>query len=117
MKIEFMKEIIAKQRSFFNTHATKDIHFRREQLKTLEKALQQNETLLHEAIYKDFKKSEFDNYTTELSLLYKDIKEARKMIFEWVRKKKVSTSLLNFPASSYIILTPFRFSGIQDFTT
>lgn len=101
-----MKEIITAQRNFFNTHATKNIHFRRAQLKTLQKALEKNEALLHEAIYKDFKKSEFDNYTTELSLLYKDIKEARKMIFKWSRKENVSTGILNFPASSYIIPEP-----------
>lgn len=101
-----MKEIISKQRNFFNTHATKDILFRRRQLKALENALKQNESLLYDAIYKDFKKSEFDNYSTELSLLYKDIKEARKMIFKWSRKEKVSTGILNFPASSYIIPEP-----------
>lgn len=101
-----MDQIIATQRAFFNTHATKDIHFRRRQLKIFEEALKRNEQLLHDAIYKDFKKSEFDNYTTEISLLYKDIKEARKMIFKWARKEKVSTGILNFPASSYIVPEP-----------
>lgn len=101
-----MKQIITNQRTYFNTHATKGIDFRRRQLKILEKALKQNEAVLHDAIYKDFKKSEFDNYSTELSLLYKDIKEARKMIFKWARREKVSTGLLNFPASSYIISEP-----------
>lgn len=101
-----MKDIIGTQRAFFNTHATKNISFRRKQLKTLEKALKQNENLLQEAIYKDFKKSEFDTFSTELSLLYRDIKEARKMIYKWARKEKVSTGLLNFPASSYILPEP-----------
>ena len=54
-----MKEIITAQRNFFKTHATKNIHFRRKQLKTLQQGLQQNEDLLHQAIYKDFKKSDF----------------------------------------------------------
>ncbi len=106
MKIGSMKEIVNLQRNFFKTHKTKDLHFRRKQLKTLYSALKKNEPLLHAAIYKDFKKSEFDNYTTELSLLYKDIKEARNNIFQWARKQKVSTGILNFPASSYIIPEP-----------
>ncbi len=101
-----MKEIITAQRKFFNTHETKNLHFRRAQLKILYSALKQNEQLLHEAIYKDFKKSEFDNYSTEISLLYKDIKEARSNIFKWARRQNVSTGLLNFPASSYIIPEP-----------
>lgn len=101
-----MNEIIDSQRKFFNTHVTKGIQFRRKQLKVLYNALKQNEQLLHDAIYKDFKKSEFDNYTTELALLYRDIQEARKMIFKWARKQNVSTGLINFPASSYIIPEP-----------
>ncbi len=106
MKIDSMEQIVKKQRFFFNTHATKNLHFRKAQLKKLQTALEENEPLLHEAIYKDFKKSEFDNYTTELSLLYKDIKEARSNIFKWSRIKPVSTGILNFPASSYIIPEP-----------
>ncbi|MBF32428.1 MAG: aldehyde dehydrogenase [Aequorivita sp.] len=105
-----MKEIIIAQRNFFNTHATKNLHFRRKQLKILQQALQKNESLLHEAIYNDFKKSEFDNYTTELSLLYKDIKEARSNIFKWTHTKPDSTGILNFPASSYIIPEPLGVS-------
>ncbi|MCZ4318676.1 aldehyde dehydrogenase [Aequorivita viscosa] len=101
-----MKEIVNKQRIFFNTHATKNIQFRRKQLKTLQQALKQNEAAMHEAIYKDFKKSEFDNYSTEISLLYKDIKEARINVFKWARRKNVSTGILNFPASSFIIPEP-----------
>ncbi|CAM3368006.1 aldehyde dehydrogenase [Aequorivita lipolytica] len=101
-----MNQIITAQRNFFNSQATKNLHFRKAQLKTLQKALEQNEALLHEAIYKDFKKSEFDNYSTELSLLYKDIKEARSSIFQWASRKNVSTGILNFPASSYIIPEP-----------
>ncbi len=106
MKIDSMNQIVTAQRNFFNTHATKNLHFRKAQLKILQNALQQNEALLHEAIYKDFKKSEYDNYSTELSLLYKDIKEARSNIFQWARTKPVSTGILNFPASSYIISEP-----------
>src|SRR5690554_4026843 len=101
-----MKEIIENQRTFFNTLATRDLQYRRKQLKALHKALKDNEELLHEAIYKDFKKSEFDSYTTELALLYKDIREARKMIFKWARKERVSTGVINFPASSYIVPEP-----------
>ncbi len=101
-----MQQIIDSQRNFFKTHSTRDIQFRRKQLKILRNAIKKNEQLLHEAIYKDFKKSEFDNYTTELSLLYNDIKEARRMIYNWARREKVSTGILNFPASSYIIPEP-----------
>lgn len=101
-----MKQIIARQREFFNRNNTRDIDFRRKQLKTLHNALKENEPLLYDAIYKDFKKSEFDTYSTELAILYKDIREARKMLYKWIRKEKVGTGIFNFPATSYIYPEP-----------
>lgn len=101
-----MRSIITEQRNYFNTHATKDVSFRIQQLKKLKKTLQANEPLLFEAIYSDFKKSPFDTLATELSLVYHDIDEACKKLFLWSRKKPVRTNLLNFPAKSYVIPEP-----------
>lgn len=107
-----MQEIVEAQKKFFQTNATKEIPFRIAQLKKLEKLLRENEELLHEAIYKDFKKSSFENYTTEISLLYHDIKEAVKNVGEWASKKRVGTNLANLPAKSYIIPEPLGTSLI-----
>ena len=101
-----MKTLVAKQRSFFNTNTTKDISFRVSQLKKLKRLLKENEAILNDAIYKDFKKSAFDNYTNELALLHSDIDEAIKNIHKWARKKKVRTNLVNLPAKSYILPEP-----------
>ncbi|MDC8003715.1 aldehyde dehydrogenase [Aureisphaera galaxeae] len=101
-----MKELIDNQRWFFNTHTTKDIRFRLQQLRTLKRALKANEQLLYDAIYADFKKSEFDTYATELALVYHDIDDAVKNLHKWSRKKKVKTNLVNFPAKSYVIPQP-----------
>ncbi len=101
------QEIIDQQRSFFNTNATKDISFRIQELKRLKNALKKNEALLYEAIYKDFKKSEFETYITELSLIYHEIDLALVKIKKWAKKKKVSTSLANLPGKSYIIPEPY----------
>lgn len=101
-----MKQIVNAQREFFQTNATKNIDFRIQQLKKLERILKDNEDLLNEAIYADFKKSSFDNYTNELALLYLDIKEACKNVKKWSDIKKVKSNLLNFPAKSYVIPEP-----------
>ena len=107
-----MEKIVEVQRQFFNSNATKDISFRIAQLQKLESLLRANEELLHQAIYKDFKKSAFENYTTEISLLYHDIKEAIKNIKKWSAKKKVRTNLANLPGKSYIIHEPLGVSLI-----
>jgi len=101
-----MKEIISLQRNFFNTQQTKEVAFRIKQLKTFERMLKENQESLHEAIYKDFKKSSFENHLSELALIYHDIGEAIIKIKYWSKKKRVPTNLANFPASSYIIPEP-----------
>lgn len=101
-----MNGIISNQRAFFKTHVTKNIKFRLEELNKLETLLKTNEDQLNKAIYKDFKKSKFDNYVTELALLYQDIKEAKRNIYKWSKVKRVGTNFLNFPAKSYIIPEP-----------
>ena len=98
--------IVLNQREFFNTNQTKALSFRIEQLKKLKSILQQEEKAMAESIYLDFKKSEFDFYSTEMAILYSDITEAIKNISRWSKKKRVKTNLVNFPAKSYVLQEP-----------
>ena len=101
-----MKELVAQQRQFFNSHTTKDISFRIKQLTSLEDVLNDNIELLDRAIYNDFKKSSFENYMTEIGIVLYDIKQAKKKLTRWSSKQRVKTNLGNFPAKSYIIPEP-----------
>lgn len=97
---------IEAQRAFFNTNKTKDIDFRIAQLKKLESVLKANQSLMDEAIYKDFKKDSFENYATELALIFHEIKNYIKNIRTWSRRFRVKTDLANIPSKSYIIPEP-----------
>lgn len=101
-----MKIYIDTQRNFFNTNATKEISFRLNELKRLEKVLKDNLSSLNKAIYADFKKSAVETHLTELGILFKDISEAKHHLGRWAQKHKVRTNIPNFPASSYIIPEP-----------
>ncbi len=101
-----MKQIIKEQRSFFNTGATKSISYRIEKLNKLETILKQNQDNLNNAIFSDFSKSYFDSYTSEMALLFHDIKEAKRKLKKWSATKRVRTNLINFPAKSYIVPEP-----------
>ena len=94
------------QREFFASQVTKPLKFRIQQLKKLKQVLKANESQLHEAIYKDFKKSETENNLTELFPIYHEIDLAVRNLHKWAKRKRVKTNLLNFPASSYIIKEP-----------
>ena len=83
-----MKELVAQQRQFFNSHTTKDISFRIKQLTSLEDVLNDNIELLDRAVFNDFKKSSFENYMTEIGIVLYDIKQAKKKINTLVFKTK-----------------------------
>ncbi|WP_338410099.1 aldehyde dehydrogenase [uncultured Flavobacterium sp.] len=99
-------DIIKSQNDFFNSNQTKDIGFRIKQLKKIKFLLKDNEKLLFKAIYKDFGKSKFETYVSEFALIYHEINTAVKNLKKWSQFKKVGTSLVNFPAKSYIIPEP-----------
>lgn len=107
-----MQEYLNRQREFFHTNRTKDVNFRIRQLKTLEEVLKAHENLLLDAIYKDFKKSEFETIATELVLIYKEINLAKRKLKHWAARKRIPTNLVNFPAKSYTIAEPYGVSLI-----
>jgi aldehyde dehydrogenase (NAD+) len=110
MEIEGIKRLVEEQHMFFKINTTKNIGYRIEQLKTLEKLLRSNEKRLFDAIYKDFGKSEFDTYSTELAFVYLEINEAIRSVRKWSSQKSVPTNLINFPARSYVIPEPLGVS-------
>ena len=99
-------QTVKNQHTYFLSEATKPVSFRVQQLKKLKNLLKLHEKEMIDAIYLDFKKSEFDTYTNELALLYSDIDEAVRKIRRWTKIKRVGTNLINFPAKSYIIPEP-----------
>ncbi len=101
-----MEKLIQKQKDFFHSGQTLPYAFRIKQLETLESALRDNEKLFEEAIYNDFKKSSFDTFTTELALIYSEIKEVKRNLHAWMRPKGVPNNLINFPGKSYILQEP-----------
>lgn len=107
-----MHKHIEKQRNYFLSNNTKSIDFRKKQLKKLKSVLIENEKKMEEAIYKDFKKSAFECFTNELSLLYLDIDEALKKLSRWSKPKRVWSNLFNFPSKNYIVKEPFGVSLI-----
>lgn len=100
------QDILNKQREFYATQKTKSIKFRKMQLEWLKKAIINNEKLLYEAIYKDFGKSEFDTYTTEISFVLNDIDYYLKNLNSLARPKRVKTNLVNQLGSSKIYSDP-----------
>ncbi|MBI2427529.1 MAG: aldehyde dehydrogenase family protein [Ignavibacteriales bacterium] len=99
--------LVATQRSFFNYGATRVLEYRIKQLRLLERVMKENEQLLPDAIHADLKKSRYDTFSSELSLVYREISFMIKNVVRWSRKQRVGTNLVNFPARSYLLPDPY----------
>src|SRR5881275_655438 len=93
-------------RFYFVSGATRPYQFRRTQLVKLRQAILDHEQELHTALYNDLKKSPEESWVTETGFLIAEINHAIRHLHKWMKRKKVRTNLLNFPAKSYIYKEP-----------
>ena len=100
------QNILSDQRNLFNSQKTKNLKFRKMYLEKLKEVLLKNEELLYDSIYKDFGKSKFDTFTTEISFVLKDIDYFLKNLNSLAKPKKVRTNLANQLGSSKIYPEP-----------
>ncbi|AUM98576.1 aldehyde dehydrogenase [Clostridium botulinum] len=105
--MENIRNILEKQKSFFDKGYTKDINFRIEALKKLKRNIKINENNIFKALKIDLNKSEFETFITEIGIVYDEINGAIKNIKKWSKPKKVKTPITNFLASSYIYNEPY----------
>ena len=101
------KALISQQRTYFAEGNTKSYDFRLERLRKLQEVIEAHEEAIIEALQKDFKKSPFETYATEIGFVLGEIEHARSNLASWMGAKKVGGSLLNFPSGSYIHSEPY----------
>ena len=80
---ERIGELIRKQRALFATGVTRDIDWRRYQLKQFQEGLRKWEKPLCDALWKDLHKSYEEAYMTEIGLVYGEIREAKRKVGRW----------------------------------
>jgi len=102
-----IKDKFNNSKAFFNTHKTKNLKFRKQQLKLLSKNIKNHENELLDALYKDLGKSKVEAYATEIGMLLKSIKLMRKELKNWSKTKQTDTPLYLFPTKSYIKKEPY----------
>ncbi|EJL70462.1 aldehyde dehydrogenase [Chryseobacterium populi] len=101
-----IQEILFRQKDFFKTQKTKNLKFRKMYLEKLRDLIIENQSLLNEAIYKDFGKSEFDTFTTEISFILNDIRYYLNHLKALAKPKKVRTNLASQIGKSKIYPEP-----------
>ena len=103
---ERIGELIRKQRALFATGVTRDIDWRRYQLKQFQEGLRKWEKPLCDALWKDLHKSYEEAYMTEIGLVYGEIREAKRKVGRWARRRCRPTPMTVLPSSSHIVREP-----------
>ena len=106
MQIEELPGKLEKMKAYFKTGAATSYQFRRQQLIRLKAAVQQYEKKIHDALYRDLKKSPEEAYATETGLVLSEINYVLKHLRKWTKPKNVATDLVNLPSESKIYRDP-----------
>jgi acyl-CoA reductase-like NAD-dependent aldehyde dehydrogenase len=104
---EEIQRIAQVQRDFFATNRTKEIAFRKTQLKKLKALIEDNEDAIVEVLHKDLHKHEFESYATEIGFVLVDLDKTIASLKSWAAPKKVKTPLFMQVASSKIQSEPY----------
>lgn len=102
-----LDKLLHQQKKYFQQNQTKSIELRKVQLEKLKTLLKKHEDKLYQAIYKDLKKSKIETYSTEISLIYKEISYFQKHLKRLSKPKKVSTNIINQISSNKIYSEPY----------
>jgi aldehyde dehydrogenase (NAD+) len=94
--------LIARQRAFFRTGATRSLEFRRTQLRKLERAIENRETQLGEALHADLRKSPHEAYLTEIGLVLSELRHAHRKLPAWMKPQRRRTPWMAWPGRSFI---------------
>jgi aldehyde dehydrogenase (NAD+) len=106
MKQLNINSIVQSQKDFFAKGDTRDIKFRRDNLKKLKRAILKHEGKLYDALMKDLHKSREEAFLTEISLVLAEIDYHCSHLKRWSLPKRVHTPLHLWPSSSKILYQP-----------
>jgi aldehyde dehydrogenase (NAD+) len=102
-----ISELVQSQKKYFAAQQTKNSSTRKQLLKKLLSEILKREKDIVEALYLDFKKSEYESVMTETSIVISELKRTIKNIQHWAKPQSVMPAFLNFPSTSKIYKEPY----------
>lgn len=101
-----IRDLVHAQRAFFNSGKTRPLSFRRDMLKKLRKAILLHERDILSAVHADLGKSDFEAFTTEITLVLREISVMLRSLNRWAKPERRSAGIFNFPGSARVYHDP-----------
>ena len=99
--------LVARQREYFLSGATRPISWRKGQLETLKKMLTENHDELCDALWKDLRRNAFDADLMDVASSEKEADHALKHLDAWMAPERVHTPLVLEPGHVRVRRDPF----------
>ncbi len=95
------------QEEFFNTHKTKALSFRLDNLKKMKQLILSHQNRLYDALWADLHKPGFEAYAGEVGFVLQELNLHIRKLKKWSKPKRVRTPLLHFYSTSFIYPEPY----------
>ncbi len=116
---ETVNEAVAKQRAFFQTHATLPLPFRKKMLLALKQGVLKHREELEKALYEDLGRCPTEAYLCDIGPVLLEIDEAIHGLRKWAKPQRLYSGLHCFPSLTTrvykmpygvaLIIAPFNF--------
>ncbi|XVE60304.1 hypothetical protein DITRI_Ditri05aG0118100 [Diplodiscus trichospermus] len=103
---ESAKELVKELRASFVAGKTKSYEWRRTQLNSMLRMMEENEPQIVAALRDDLSKPELESSIYEIAMLKNSCRLALKEMKHWMKPEKAKTSLTTFPSSAEIVSEP-----------
>ena len=100
-------QLVASQRNYFLSEATKSYDFRLNQLQKLGRWIDQNEDAILAALHEDLGKSAYEGYLTEVAMVKQELKDAIHSLKKWMKPKRALTAIGQLPGNCKILSEPY----------
>ncbi len=97
---------VKKLGEFFATGATKDVNFRRQQLKKFKSSILNHQADIEAALWSDLHKSPEEAYLTEVAMVLKEIDYQLQNLKRWAKPKRVASPIFLLPSRSKVVHEP-----------
>lgn len=98
--------LVNELRTTFSSGKTKSYEWRMSQLESISKMIDEKEKEIIEALHKDLSKPQLEAFLSEISMTKSSCKLALKELKQWMKPKKVETSMATYPSSAEIVSEP-----------
>lgn len=101
-----IRDLVARQRAYFEGGATLPRHFREQQLANLRQGVQKHERRLIDALHEDLRKGETEAYGTEIGFVLAEIRHTLKHLGKWMRPQTGFSPLVMAPSRGSLHYQP-----------